>query len=104
MPTRWDRKAHVLFQELSGMPSPSRIDIDALLAPIPGGNPAGDPVSFVARKKMDDARKEVNPESFAADDPRRPEAPIVADWPGIERMTTDTLTSTSKDLLVAARL
>ncbi len=86
------------------MPSPSRIDIDALLTPIAGANPAGDTVSFVARKKMDDARKEVNPESFAADDPRRPEQPIVADWPGIQRMAIDTLTGASKDLLVAARL
>src|SRR5687767_9735215 len=86
------------------MPSPSRIDIDALLAPIAGENPAGSTVSFVARKKMDDARKEVNPESFAADDPRRPETPVVADWPGIQRMTTETLANNSKDLLVAARL
>ena len=86
------------------MPSPSRIEIDALLAPIPGDSAAGSPVSFVARKKMDDARKEVHPESFAPDDPRRPEQPVLADWPGIERMTVETLTTTSKDLLVAARL
>src|ERR1043165_4580934 len=86
------------------MPTPPHIDIDALLLPLDGETPAGNTVPFVLRKKMDDARKEVNPDSFAADDPRRPEQPIVADWPAIQQMTTETLASTSKDLMLAARL
>jgi type VI secretion system protein ImpA len=86
------------------MPTSNLIDIDALLLPLPGENPAGDSVPFVLRKKLEDARKEVNPESFAEDDPRRPEQPIVADWGALERLTQDTLCKTSKDLLVAARL
>lgn len=59
---------------------------------------------FVLRKKMDDARKEVNPDSFAPDDPRRPEQAIMPDWPAIQRMTEEALCSTSKDLMLAARL
>ena len=59
---------------------------------------------FLVRKELDDARKEINPKSFAPDDPRRPEQPQPADWPKIEELTKDTLTRTSKDLVLAARL
>src|SRR6185369_13143790 len=86
------------------MPTPPQIEIDALLLPLEGETPAGNTVPFVLRKKMDDARKEVNPDSFAEDDPRRPEQPIVADWAAIQQMTTETLARTSKDLMLAARL
>jgi type VI secretion system protein ImpA len=86
------------------MASPPILDFDTLLAPIAGANPAGEPLPFAVRKQLDDARKEINPKTFAADDPRRPEQPQFADWPTIEQVTQDTLTRTSKDLLVAARL
>ena len=56
------------------------------------------------RKRLDDARKEINLNQFAANDPRRPEQPQSADWPGIEELAQETLATTSKDLLVAARL
>ena len=75
-----------------------------LLAPIEGLDPAGGQLPFQVRKKLDDARKEINPNQFAADDPRRPEQPQPADWPGIELLAQETLARTSKDLLVAARL
>jgi type VI secretion system protein ImpA len=58
----------------------------------------------MVRKRLDDARKEINPKAFAPDDPRRPQQPQPADWPGIEQLTQETLARTSKDLLVAARL
>ncbi len=86
------------------MPSPPLLDYDALAAPISGENPAGDSVPFGTRKKLDEFRKEVNPELFAADDPMRPEAPKFADWPEIIKLAKDTLADTSKDLLVSARL
>src|SRR5215475_9459870 len=86
------------------MASPQKLDIDALLAPIAGAVPAGEVLPFTIRKKLDDARKEINPKSFAPDDPRRPEQPQPADWPKIEELTKDTLTRTSKDLVLAARL
>jgi type VI secretion system protein ImpA len=86
------------------MASPPILDLDALLAPIPGANPAGEPLSFLVRKKLDDSRKEILPSQFAANDPRRPEVAQPADWHGIQQLASDTLAKTSKDLLVAARL
>jgi type VI secretion system protein ImpA len=86
------------------MSSDSILDFETLLVPIGGSNPAGEPVPFPVRKKLDDLRKEIRPDAFAADDPRRPKDAQPADWPGIEKLTQDILTQTSKDLLVAARL
>src|ERR1700694_1927803 len=86
------------------MASPPILDFERLLAPIEGANPAGEPLPFDVRKKLDDARKEINLNQFAPDDPRRPEQPQPADWPGIEHLAQDTLARTSKDLMVAARL
>jgi type VI secretion system protein ImpA len=86
------------------MASPPLLDFERLLAPIAGANPAGEPLPFDVRKKLDDARKEINLNQFAPNDPRRPEQPQAADWPGIEQLTQDTIARTSKDLLVAARL
>ncbi len=56
------------------------------------------------RHKLEECRKEDNPEAFAPDDPLRPEQPRKADWPAIVRLAQETLRNTSKDLLVAARL
>src|SRR5713101_5402456 len=86
------------------MASPPILDFETLLAPIAGADLAGEALPFSVRKKLDDARKEVNPKAFAPDDPRRPEQPQLADWPVIEQLAQDTLAQTSKDLLVAARL
>src|SRR5437763_1305792 len=86
------------------MASPPILDFETLLAPIPGANPTGEPLPFGVRKKLDDARKEIDPNQFAPNDPRRPQSPQPADWPGIEQLAKDTLEQTSKDLLVAARL
>jgi type VI secretion system protein ImpA len=85
------------------MASPSVLEIEALLAPIPGDNPAGEPLPFEVRKDLDESRKEVKPESYPEDDPRRPELKR-ADWPRILRIGQEALTEKSKDLLVAARL
>src|SRR5581483_5608664 len=52
----------------------------------------------------EEARKEEDPEDFAPDDPMRPESPKRADWTGIARLTQESLTGSSKDLLLAARL
>jgi type VI secretion system protein ImpA len=86
------------------MASPPLLDFETLLAPIPGADPAGETLPFDLRKKLEDLRKEVNPNQFAEDDPRRPEQPQAADWPGIEQLAKDTLARTSKDLFVAVRL
>lgn len=86
------------------MASPPVLEIEALLAPISGDDPAGAPVPFDVRDKLEKDRKEEDPADFAEDDPMRPEQAKKADWRNIIRLTQDTLTESSKDLLVAARL
>jgi type VI secretion system protein ImpA len=86
------------------MPSPPLLDFDALLAVIPGDDPAGSSVPFEVKEKLEEFRKEVDPESFDKKDPTRPENATRADWPAISKLAQQTLRETSKDLLVAARL
>jgi len=86
------------------MASSPLLDIDSLTAPISGDEPAGSTVPFTVRTELDEARKEINPDDFDADDPIRPETAKYADWEGVVRLTTRILQETSKDLLVAARL
>jgi type VI secretion system protein ImpA len=85
------------------MASESVINLDELLAPIPGDDAAGEPVPFQVREDLEQFRKEVDPNDFAEDDPARPTEAKKADWPKIARLGITTLTGTSKDLLVAAR-
>jgi len=80
------------------------LDFAALLEPIPGENPAGDSIPFPIREQLEEARKEVNPDDFAPDDPLRPESRKDADWRAIIRLGKEVLAGTSKDLLVVARL
>jgi type VI secretion system protein ImpA len=86
------------------MASPPLLDFDSLLAPIPGDNPAGGAIPFEIREKLEEGRKEIVLEDYDKDDPARPTEAKKADWAGIVRLAKDTLTKTSKDLLVSARL
>src|SRR5262245_50994847 len=86
------------------MPSPPLLNVDALIAPIPGDDPAGSPVAFAVNQELEEMRKEIDLESFSINDPMRPEAPKHADWNGILRLTQRTLQESSKDLLITARL
>lgn len=86
------------------MPSDPTLDIPALTAPIPGPDPSGGTTPFDVREKLDEARKEVDPSAFAADDPTRPAEAKRADWGLVVRVASDSLTTKAKDLLVAARL
>lgn len=85
-------------------PAPPLLDFETLLAPISADEPAGSSVPFDVREKLEEDRKEEDPTDFAEDDPMRPDKFKKADWPGIIRLCTETLTKTSKDLLIAARL
>lgn len=80
------------------------LDVDSLLQPIPGDDPAGDSLPFAVRQKLDEFRKEINPNDFAEDDPLRPEQQKKADWEAIIQLTSQTLKESSKDLLVTSRL
>ncbi len=86
------------------MASPPLLNFESLLAPIPGDNPAGGAIPFEVREKLEEGRKEINLEDFDKDDPARPTEAKKADWAGIIRIAQDTLSKTSKDLLVSARL
>ena len=76
------------------MASAPVIEVDALLNPIPGDNPAGTPPPFDLRNALDNMRKE--------GDPFGP--PVKQDWSGIVQLATDALANTSKDILIATRL
>jgi type VI secretion system protein ImpA len=81
------------------MASPPTLDIAALLEPIPGDNPAGEKyVPQDIQDKLDEDRKEVEPEEGSSEEAKK------ADWKGIIRTASNTLSSTSKSLLIAARL
>ncbi len=79
------------------MTSASVLDLEALLKPIPGANPAGEPLPDAVRLELDTNRREPVP-----GDPTT--AHWKADWPKVLRVTTETLTATGKDLHVATRL
>lgn len=83
------------------MASAPLLDFAALAAPLPGAKPAGTSIPLVLRQKLEAARKdfEVNPENPAL-------APVakIPDWALIQRLATEALTRTSKDLEIAFRL
>ena len=85
------------------MPLPLEEELERILAPLPGEAPAGDTVPYPIREKLDEARKEVNPDDFPPDYPGRPELKR-ADWAGITQKCVDLLETSSKDLMIGARL
>jgi type VI secretion system protein ImpA len=86
------------------MASDPLLEFAELLQPIPGDLEAGEPVPYELRQELDEDRKEIDPSNWAEDDPTRPEQPKWADWSGIVRKSKEILRTTSKDLLIAARL
>jgi type VI secretion system protein ImpA len=90
------------------MPSPPTIDIEALIQPIPGDDPAGGPLpAEPTRKKLDDFREEFDPEELDPSDPRRNDPSVEkksANWQAVIDLGEETLKDTSKSLLVAVRM
>jgi type VI secretion system protein ImpA len=83
----------------------SIIDVDSLLAPIDGEETAaGKPVPFAVKQSMEEARKEVDPNDWAADDPQRPAEPKYADWKEVIQLAQKTLRESSKDMQLAVDL
>ncbi len=67
------------------MPTGLPLDLDELMAPIAGDDPAGSSSTYLElRSQLDDLRKEVSLDDFDADDPRRPDKPHYADWRKVE--------------------
>lgn len=86
------------------MPSKPLLDIEALIAPLAGNNPAGDAEAiYPFRDKWTELRREEDPDNYGLDDPMRSQLKR-ADWRGIIRLASDTLTRQAKDLEVTARL
>lgn len=79
-------------------------DFEELLCEIQGDNPAGQPLDYVVKTRLDDDRKEIDPNLYDENDPQRPEEPKYADWEEIVELATQTLTSQTKDLNLVARL
>jgi type VI secretion system protein ImpA len=79
------------------MARPEPLDVEALIAPIPGDNPAGKPLLDSVRLRLDEDRKEADPLDPSTADRK-------ANWPGIVALAKTTLADGSKDLLVAVRL
>ncbi len=79
------------------MTSAPVLDLDALLKPIPGDKPEGEPLADTLRMELDSIRREPIP----GDDTT---SHWKADWPKVLSVTTDSLTGKGKDLHAAARL
>jgi type VI secretion system protein ImpA len=86
------------------MTKPGTPDPDALAAPIPGPDPAGGPLPDSVRRRLEDARRVIDPATFAPADPLRPATRRDPDWSEIVALCVSVLETTSKDLHVAARL
>jgi type VI secretion system protein ImpA len=76
--------------------APPFLDLDALLAPVPGGDPAG-AVPRAERGELDEGRRE-HP------DPDDPASTVAPDWPKLAAQARNVLTARGKDLVVATRL
>ena len=84
------------------MPSPPTLDIDILLAPIPGDNPSGVDVHYTRYAEIKEARRE--DEDLPQGDWKPKGAPKTADWGKVIVTTSTVLSKESKDLQVAAWL
>lgn len=83
------------------MPSPETIDFAALLPPIPGDNPAGQFIRYAGPyDAIEQARR--SDDGLQQGDWAREEKK--ADWAGVVAIATETLSTKSKDLQIAAWL
>src|SRR5919109_2365728 len=86
------------------MPSPVTIDFQALLAPIPGENPAGESLRFHSTDRTYDAIQEARRSDDDLDQGEWVHKIKTSDWPAVIEIATKALASKSKDLQVAAWL
>jgi type VI secretion system protein ImpA len=86
------------------MPTPPTIDIEALVRPIPGDDPAGSPPPSHTSEKFKELREEFDPADLDPNDPNRNEPRRDANWQGVIDLGIETLKDVSKSLLVAVRL
>ena len=81
------------------MPSPQTLDIEALLAPVPGDNSVGESLRYAGPyDAIQEARQEGDDK-----DPLEPSIKT-ADWPAVIKIATEALATKSKDLQIATWL
>jgi len=78
------------------------VNIEALLAPIPGDNPAGENLQYAGL--YDEVRKERRADEDFAQGEWRKSDTKTANWNQVVKLTTDALANTTKDLQAAAWL
>jgi len=80
------------------------LDIDALLQPVPGDDPAGDPRAYAhrLRDELHELRREDDPADY--DEATRPAQWKHADWNGVIDVARQALICESKDLRIACHL
>ena len=83
------------------MPLP---ELDSRFMEISGENPAGRPLDYAVKSRLDEDRKEVDPSLYDDNDPLRPTEPKYADWEDIVELACDVLTNQTKDLNLVIRL
>ena len=81
--------------------TPPVVDLDALLAPIPGGNPAGESQQYTG---LYDEIREARRSDDQLDQGDWKREPKVADWAETELLAADALANRTKDLQVCAWL
>jgi len=87
------------------MPSPDLVDFEALTAPIPGDDPAGDPKDFfLLRRTLDECRTEHDPSQYPEGTPEHEQEKRDANWNKIFQETKSALTGKCKHLLYAVRM
>ncbi|OLE51435.1 MAG: hypothetical protein AUG51_23360 [Acidobacteria bacterium 13_1_20CM_3_53_8] len=79
--------------------APTVVEVEALLAPIPGENPAGESLQYSGLyDEIREARREED--NLAQGDWQR--EPKLADWPKVVALSSDALVSKTKDLQICA--
>lgn len=87
-------------EETPELSPPAVVDVEALLAPIPGDNPVGENLQYSAYDEMREARRAE--ESLPSGDWQRDVK--AAEWPKVIDLTTSALASKTKDLQICAWL
>jgi type VI secretion system protein ImpA len=89
------------------MPTAPVIDVESLVQPVPGDDPAGGPLPGPAGEKLKEFREEFDPNDLDPSDPRRNDPSVQkkdANWQGVIDLGEETLKDVSKHLLVAVRM
>lgn len=87
------------------MPTADLLEFDAIVAPIAGDDPAGDPKDFfMLRRTLDECRTEHDPSQYPEGTPEHEQEKRDANWGKILQEARSALTSKCKHILYAVRI